>query len=61
MPRDELLRFERGKEFHNLGAHTANDRSPYFRIFEDGSTRSPSLTERKEYDKLKDQTNTTGP
>ena len=47
---DELLRIERGKEFLNLGAHTANDRSPQVRIFEGGSTRSPLQTGRKEYE-----------
>ena len=50
MSTDELLRIERGKEFHNLGAHTANDRSLEVRIFEDGSTRSPLLADRKEYE-----------
>ena len=62
MSTEELLRISSGNEFHIiLGVHTAKDLSPYIRVLENGSVRSPLLTDRNSYDKLKAQTDTTGP
>lgn len=49
MSSGELKHIESSNKFHNLGAHNAKDQSPYVCVFEDGSTRSPLLTDRKEY------------